>query len=100
MSKRLIIVYKLLVTSNKSSFFSLRNLQYFLSSNYLQYDDPSCFVCGKVINFERCHIIPKSMGGSDSFDNKVILCNEHHREAPNFLNCNEMMLDWIQEIYQ
>ena len=49
--------------------------------DFLEEDYPTCFVCGKVERLEKCHMIPKALGGSDTVDNLVLLCNEHHREA-------------------
>jgi ribosomal protein L37E len=42
-----------------------------------------CWRCGYKSNLERCHIIPHSLGGSDSTDNLVLLCRRCHRESPN-----------------
>jgi hypothetical protein len=64
--------------------------------------DTHCWNCGsnkknttgKTSRLERCHIIPKSLGGIDEPKNYVLLCNICHKEAPNTTNPNDMW-DWI-----
>ena len=63
----------------------------------LEEDYPTCFVCGKDKHLERCHLIPKALGGSYDVDNLVLLCNEHHKQAPNLALDKEVMLKWIEE---
>ena len=62
----------------------------------LEIDYPTCFICGKASRLERCHLIPRSLGGSNELDNLVLLCNEHHRQAPNLALDKEVMLKWIE----
>jgi hypothetical protein len=65
-----------------------------------------CWNCGddrfrkshKTPSLERCHIVPHSLGGSDSPDNYVLLCKDCHQEAPNTNNPNDMW-DWIKSNY-
>lgn len=54
-----------------------------------------CWRCGYKARLERCHIIPKSLGGSDSANNLVLLCKRCHIENPN-INDPEIMWDWIR----
>lgn len=42
-----------------------------------------CWRCGYRSRLEVCHIVPASLGGSDTADNLVLLCGRCHREAPN-----------------
>ena len=63
----------------------------------LEEDYPTCFVCGKDKYLERCHLIPKALGGSNNADNLVLLCNEHHMQAPNTSLSKEIMLEWIED---
>ena len=63
----------------------------------LEEDYPICFVCGKDKRLEKCHLIPKALGGSNEVDNLVLLCNEHHKQAPNISLDKEIMLNWIEQ---
>jgi hypothetical protein len=73
--------------------------------------EPSCFACGamaadpdeppvlwKVWNraplLERCHLVPRQLGGSDTPDNLVLLCRACHHDAPD-VGDPQYMLDWI-----
>lgn len=41
-----------------------------------------CFICGwQEASCDIHHIIPRSSGGSDNFDNLAVLCPNHHRLA-------------------
>lgn len=45
-----------------------------------------CWGCGRKRwkrNFDRCHIVPRSLGGSNRADNLVLLCRRCHIQAPN-----------------
>ena len=63
----------------------------------------NCWNCGdykyskslKKIFLERCHIIPRALGGLDTPSNYVLLCKNCHAEAPNIANTNDMW-DWIK----
>ena len=57
--------------------------------------DVRCWRCGYQSILHLCHIIPHSLGGNDSPDNLVLLCNRCHREAPN-INDSEFFWDWLQ----
>lgn len=43
-------------------------------------DGGQCVICGNT-NVEAHRVVFRSQGGSDSLDNLVCLCNEHHRMA-------------------
>lgn len=64
--------------------------------DYLEKDYPICFVCGKRYSLEKCHLIPRALGGSDNVENLVLLCIEHHKKAPNIGLGKEIMLNWIE----
>jgi hypothetical protein len=44
---------------------------------------------------ERCHIIPKALGGESVPSNYVLLCHTCHRDAPN-VNSSTKMWEWIR----
>jgi len=48
-----------------------------------------------MTSIEKCHIIPKSIGGPDTPENMVLLCDECHKEAPDCTNYN-FMWEWIK----
>jgi hypothetical protein len=53
----------------------------FCSPNELLTED-ACFACGCSDNgFERAHIYPRSMGGSDKPENLHILCRCCHKDS-------------------
>ncbi len=65
-----------------------------------------CWNCGdnksskskKRPSLERCHIIPRSLNGSDIPSNYVLLCKECHSQAPNTSYENDMW-EWIKSNY-
>jgi hypothetical protein len=57
-----------------------------------------CWGCGRrkwKRNFDRCHIIPRSLGGSNSADNLVLLCQRCHKQAPNVIDPSFMWF-WLR----
>lgn len=42
-----------------------------------------CWRCAQKRNLQRCHIIPRSLGGTEEPSNLVLLCAQCHSEAPN-----------------
>ena len=54
-----------------------------------------CWNCGCERDTEKCHIVPHALGGKDSPDNYVLMCNECHQMAPN-CNSTSFMWDWIK----
>lgn len=64
--------------------------------DWLCKDEVECIVCGAVKHLEKCHLIPKGLGGSETPDNLVMLCHEHHRQAPNTSISKDIMLNWIE----
>lgn len=77
----------------------------------IDFGEPSCFACGamaaapdeppvlwKVWNraglLERCHLVPRALGGPDTCKNLVLLCRACHHDAPDVAD-PQYMLDWI-----
>ena len=54
-----------------------------------------CWRCANETNLERCHIVPRSLGGSELPSNLVLLCSKCHREAPNVSDSKFMWL-WLR----
>lgn len=54
-----------------------------------------CWRCGSKRSLERCHIIPRSLGGEDVPSNYVLLCKRCHLENPNVYD-PEIMWDWLK----
>jgi|TARA_Y100000114_G_C11617932_1_gene258251 hypothetical protein len=56
-----------------------------------------CWCCGRQTkHLQRCHIVPKSLGGPDSPDNIVPLCGHCHDKAPD-VDDKDTMFEWIAE---
>lgn len=54
-----------------------------------------CWRCGSERSLERCHIIPRSLGGEDVPSNYVLLCERCHLENPN-VDDPEILWDWLK----
>ncbi|MFD2755637.1 HNH endonuclease [Comamonas terrae] len=54
-----------------------------------------CWRCAHKRNLQRCHIVPRSLGGSDQPENLVLLCKQCHTEAPNVAD-SEFMWTWLK----
>ncbi|MGW4396425.1 HNH endonuclease [Amycolatopsis nivea] len=55
--------------------------------------DPACLVCWHR-PAERAHVVPLSLGGSMDVRNFALLCEEHHREAPDIADA-EGFWAWV-----
>ncbi|NVM38572.1 MAG: HNH endonuclease [Candidatus Lokiarchaeota archaeon] len=55
-----------------------------------------CWRCGYKRKAQKCHIVPKSLGGSEKPSNLIPLCAQCHDEAPDVSEVNEMF-DWIKK---
>jgi hypothetical protein len=56
-----------------------------------------CWCCGyKTSRLQKCHIIPKSLGGDNSASNLVPLCSQCHDESPD-VNDSAEMFRWIKK---
>ena len=53
-----------------------------------------CWCCGHTAKLQKCHIIPRSLGGIDEPSNLVPLCAPCHDESPDVADKNEMF-KWI-----
>jgi hypothetical protein len=54
-----------------------------------------CWRCAHKRQLQRCHIVPKSLGGPDAPENLVLLCRQCHAEAPNVAD-SEFMWTWLK----
>ena len=54
-----------------------------------------CWRCASKSSLERCHIVPRSLGGEDIPSNFVLLCKRCHVENPNIAD-PEIMWDWLR----
>lgn len=54
-----------------------------------------CWRCAYVSRLEKCHIVPRSLGGTERANNLVLLCSRCHREAPNHDNPKYMWI-WLR----
>lgn len=57
-----------------------------------------CWRCGCKRSLQKCHIVPKSLGGSDDVSNLIPLCAMCHDEAPN-VNDPNAMWQWIKDCH-
>jgi hypothetical protein len=51
--------------------------------------------CWNNIPLQRCHIIPRSLGGTDHASNLFLMCRECHDLAPN-TNIPEIFFEWAR----
>lgn len=51
--------------------------------------------CWDEIPLQRCHIVPKSLGGTDECGNLFLMCRECHDLAPN-TNIPEIFFEWAR----
>lgn len=54
-----------------------------------------CWRCSEKRKLQRCHIIPRTLGGGESPSNLILLCGQCHSEAPN-VNDSEFMWTWLR----
>ena len=57
--------------------------------------DKVCWNCGHCRSLQRCHIVPKSLGGEASASNTVALCAQCHDIAPDVSDPSEIW-SWIR----
>lgn len=58
--------------------------------------DKLCWRCANETKLDRCHIIPKSLNGTDHPSNLVLLCSKCHKEGPNVSDPKFMWL-WLRK---
>lgn len=84
----------------------------------IDWGEPSCWACGfhykakydirrsdadwetllkgwEKIPLQRCHIVPRSLGGSDAADNLFLMCRECHDTAPN-TSIPDLFFEWAR----
>jgi hypothetical protein len=89
-----------------------------LDENGIDWGEPCCWACGEfwwgrydpsaksrtddlgriweaAEPLERCHIVPRSLGGSDDPENLFLLCLDCHDRAPNTTS-REGFLQWVE----
>lgn len=54
-----------------------------------------CWRCAQKRNLQRCHIVPRALGGTELPENLVLLCGQCHAEAPN-VSDPEFMWVWLR----
>tara|TARA_Y100000114_G_C11608070_1_gene253721 strand:+ start:58 stop:651 length:594 start_codon:yes stop_codon:yes gene_type:complete len=54
-----------------------------------------CWRCGYKRKLQKCHIVPKSLGGKDDVSNLIPLCGQCHDEAPD-VDDPEYIWEWIK----
>jgi hypothetical protein len=57
--------------------------------------DVRCWRCGYLRKCQKCHIVPRSIGGSDGVENLIPLCADCHDEMPNVSDHAEVWR-WIE----
>lgn len=91
---------------SKSEILEYWHKRIFEKGLFVDCGEPSCWVCGfyyeikydissvdtsrerilrcwEKIPLQRCHIVPRSLGGKDSVENLFLMCRECHDLAPN-----------------
>jgi hypothetical protein len=51
--------------------------------------------CWDRMPLQRCHIVPKSLGGPNTADNLFLMCRECHDQAPN-TPFPEIFFEWVR----
>ncbi|MBL4761873.1 MAG: HNH endonuclease [Gammaproteobacteria bacterium] len=54
-----------------------------------------CWRCAHKRKLQRCHIIPRALGGEETPNNLVLLCAQCHAEAPNVAD-PDFMWAWLR----
>lgn len=101
---------------SKTGIFEYWKERLFVHGLFIDWGEPSCWVCGfhygakydikcsdasweeihdcwERIPLQRCHIVPRSLGGSDTVENLFLMCRECHDLAPN-TNIPEIFFEW------
>lgn len=103
---------------SKSEVFEYWKERIFDLGFFIDWGEPSCWACGefwngryhitnpkasyeKILNcwekvpLQRCHIIPRSLGGSNEPSNLFLMCKECHDLAPN-TSIPEIFFQWAR----
>ncbi|MFD9035071.1 HNH endonuclease [Streptomyces sp. NPDC059567] len=62
-------------------------------ADYLGMDEASCLVCWGT-PADRAHVVPTSLGGSMDVRNFALLCESHHKQAPDIADA-EAFWAWV-----
>lgn len=54
-----------------------------------------CWRCAQARKLQRCHIVPRALGGTEDPSNLVLLCKQCHAEAPNVTD-PEFIWVWLR----
>lgn len=102
----------------KSEIFKYWKNRIFSYGLFIDWGEPSCWVCGfhygskydikrsdaswdeiyrcwDKMPLQRCHIVPKSLGGKDKAKNLFLMCRECHDLAPN-TNIPSIFFKWAK----
>jgi HNH endonuclease len=103
---------------SKSQIFDYWKDHIFDLGLFIDWGEPSCWACGfhygtkydikrsdasweeiyrcwERVPLQRCHIVPRSIGGSDDVANLFLMCRECHDTAPN-TNTPEIFFEWAK----
>jgi hypothetical protein len=103
---------------SKSLIFDYWKDRIFSLGFFIDWGEPGCWVCGhhygskydikrsdaswpeilrcwQRIPLQRCHIIPRSLGGANDTANMFLMCRECHDLAPN-TNIPEVFFEWAR----
>jgi HNH endonuclease len=103
----------------KSEIFEYWKERIFDLDFFIDWGEPSCWACGEFWNgryditnpkasyekilevwekapLQRCHIIPRSLGGSNETSNLFLMCKECHDLAPN-TSIPEIFFQWARK---
>lgn len=103
----------------KSEVFEYWKERIFDLGFFIDWGEPSCWACGEFWNgryditnssasykrilkvwekvpLQRCHIIPRSLGGSNKPSNLFLMCKECHDLAPN-TSIPEIFFQWVRK---
>jgi hypothetical protein len=60
----------------------------------------SCEICGENRSTDRCHILPRRLGGTWDSGNLLILCPTHHRLFDRFMlsRAEYALIDWERKL--
>lgn len=64
--------------------------------NIIEGNEKTCFCCGIEGYIERAHIVPLSLGGTNSLDNLLLLCPKCHTESPDVIDAR-YMFEWLNQ---
>ena len=101
----------------KSEIFSYWHDKFHEINLFIDWGEPSCWACGFHYNakydinnvdaawenilklwdkipLQRCHIVPRSLGGTNNPNNLFLMCKECHDLAPN-TNIPDIFYEWI-----